>query len=63
MVFQRKARRAKHRPVVDKDTRAEGVGNETIEWRICLGRDILQSVAADPEGKEQKDDDHRVCQS
>jgi hypothetical protein len=49
--------------VVDKDTQVEGVGNEAIGWRIYLGYDILQSVAADPEGKQQKSDDHRVCQS
>jgi hypothetical protein len=57
------ARRAKLRLVVDKDSQAEGVENEGIEWRICLGHDILQFVAADHEGKEQKGDGHRVCQS
>jgi hypothetical protein len=56
------ARRAKLR-LVDKDSPVEEVGNETIEWRICLGRDILQFVVATPEGKERKSDDHRVCQS
>ena len=62
MAFQRTARRAKLRLVVDKDNSVE-VGNETIEWRICLGCDILQFVVAGPEGKERKSDDHRVCQS
>jgi hypothetical protein len=63
MAFQRTARTAKLRLVADTDSQAEEVGNETIEWRICLGRDILQFVVANPEEKEQTSDGHRVCQS
>jgi hypothetical protein len=48
--------------VADKDSKAEVVETETIELRICLGRDMFQFVAVDPEGKELKGDDHRVCQ-
>lgn len=62
MIFQRMVHRAKLRLVVDKNSQAEGVENGTIEWKICLGRDILQFVAADPEVKEQKSDGRRVCQ-
>jgi len=57
------ARRAKLRLVVDKDSQAERVENEMIERRICLVHDMLQSVAADLEGKEKKGDGHRVYQS
>jgi hypothetical protein len=63
MIFQRMARRAKPRLVVGKGSRAEAVENEMIEGRICLVRDMIQSVAADPEGKVQKGDVHRVYQS
>lgn len=56
------ARRAKLRLVVGKDSQAEVVENEIIEGRICLVRDTIQSVAADPEGKVQKGDGHRVYQ-
>ena len=57
------ARRAKLRLVVGKDSQAEVVENEIIEGRICLVRDMTQSVAADPEEKVQKGDGHRVYQS
>lgn len=63
MTFQRMARRAKHRLVVGKDIQAVVVENEMIEGRTCLVRDMIQSVAADPEGKAQKGDGHRVNQS
>jgi hypothetical protein len=63
MIFQRMARRAKFRLVVGKDSQAEVVGNEMIERRICLVRDMIQSVAANPEGKVRKGDGHRVYQS
>jgi hypothetical protein len=63
MISQRMARRVKLRLVVGKDSQVEVVENEMIEGRICLVRDMIQSVAADPEGKVQKGDDHRVCQS
>jgi hypothetical protein len=49
--------------VVDRDRRAEGVETEKVEWKTFLERDMLQSVAVVPGGKEQKGDDHRVCQS
>jgi hypothetical protein len=48
--------------VPDKESKTEVVETETIEWRICLGRDMFQFVAVDPEGKELKGDDYRVCQ-
>ncbi len=59
------ARRAKLRLVVGngKGSQAEVVENEIIEGRICLVRDMIQSVAADPEEKVQKGDGHRVYQS
>ena len=65
MIFQRMARRAKVHLVVGKDSQDEVVENEIIEERICLVRDMIQSVAADPEGKVQKGDYHwhRVYQS
>ena len=65
MTFQRMVRRAKLRLVIviGKDSQAEAVENEMIEGRICLVRDMIQSVAADPEGKVQKNDGHRVYQS
>jgi len=63
MIFQRMARRAKFRLEVGKDSQAEVVENEIIEGRICLVRDMIRSVAADPEGKVQKGDGHRVYQS
>jgi hypothetical protein len=63
MIFQRMARRAKLRLVVGKDSQAEVVENEILEGGICLVRDMIQSVAADPEGKVQKGDGHRVYQS
>ena len=56
------ARRAGLRLVVGKDSQAEVVENEVIEERICLVCDMIQSVAADPEGKVQKGDGHRVYQ-
>jgi hypothetical protein len=56
------ARRAKLRLVVGKDSQAEVVESEIIEGRIRLVRDMIQSVAADPEGKVQKGDGHRVYQ-
>jgi hypothetical protein len=63
MVFQRMARRANLRLVVGKDSQAEVVENEMTEGRICLVHDRIRSVAADPEGKLQKGDGHRVYQS
>ena len=63
MIFRRTARRAKLRLVIDKDIQAEGAGNEMIEGRVYLVRDMSRSVAADPEGKVQKGDGHRVYQS
>jgi hypothetical protein len=63
MIFQGMARRAKLRLVVGKDSQAEVVGNEMIEGRICLVCDMIRSVAANPEGKVQKGDGHRVYQS
>lgn len=57
------ARKAKLRLVVGKDTQAAVVENEIIEGRICLVCDMILSVAADPEGKVQKSDGHRVYQS
>jgi hypothetical protein len=49
--------------VVGKGSRAEVVENEIAEGRICLVRDMIQSVAVNPEGKVQKGDGHRVYQS
>jgi len=49
--------------VTDKNRQVEGVENEMIEWRICLEHDTIQFVVAGPEGRGQKDGDHRVCQS
>jgi hypothetical protein len=63
MIFQRMAHRTKLRLVVGKDSQAEAVENEMTEGRICLVRGMIQSVAADPEGKVQKGDGHRVYQS
>ena len=63
MIYQRMARRAKLRPAVGKGSQAEVVENEIIEGRICLVHDMIQSVAADPGGKLQKGDAHRVYQS
>jgi hypothetical protein len=63
MIFQRMARRARLRLVVGKDSQAEVGENEITEGRICLVRDMIQSVAANPEGKVQKGDGHRVYQS
>ncbi len=63
MIFQRTAHRARLRLAVDKDSQAEGAENEMIEQRIRLVRDMLQFATADPEGKEQKSNGHRVYQS
>ena len=63
MIFQRMARRAKFRLVVGKDSQAGVVENGIIEGRIFLVRYMIQSVVADPEGKVQKGDGHRVYQS
>jgi hypothetical protein len=63
MIYQRMVRRAKLRLVVGKDSQAEVVENEIVEGKICLVRDMIQSVAADPEGKVQKGDGRRVYQS
>jgi hypothetical protein len=51
--------------VVGKDSQAEVVENEITEGKICLVRDMTQSVAADLEEKVQpeKGDGHRVYQS
>lgn len=49
--------------MIDKDIQAEDAGNEMIEGRVYLVRDMSRSVAADPEGKVQKGDGHRVYQS
>jgi hypothetical protein len=57
------ARRAKLRLVVGKDTQAGVAESEMIEGRICLVCDMIQSVAADPEGKVQKSYGHMVYQS
>lgn len=63
MIFQRMARTAKLHLVIGKDSQVEVEENEMMEGRICLVRDMIQSVAEDPEEKVQKGDGHRVYQS
>ena len=64
MASQRMDRRAaKLRLVVGRDSQAEMVENEMIEGRTCPVHGMIQSVAAGPEGKVQKDGGHRVYQS
>lgn len=62
MIFQMMIRRAKLHLVIGKNSQVEVVENEMMEGRICLVRDIIQSVAEDPEGKVQKGDGHKVYQ-